>query len=56
MKKSDGRKNNKGHKGKAGRKEIEDKAVPVTVYIKKSRILAIGGIEQARIKAQIALQ
>ena len=55
-KKIDKRKFNKGKKGIAGRKSLGDKAIPVTVYIKDSRIEELGGIIKARETAKRVLQ
>lgn len=49
----DKRKNNKGIVGVAGRKKEDDPKKPVTVYVRQSRIDALGGIEKAR---EIALK
>ena len=45
--KKDGRINNGGHKN-SGRKDENDLAIPVTCYIKESRVNELGGIEVAR--------
>jgi hypothetical protein len=55
-KKQDGRKSNRGIIGKAGRKPIEDKKIPVTVYVPQSVISDLGGIENAREISLKALQ
>lgn len=46
---------NYGHK-KAGRKTVEDKKIPVQVYVKGSVIDAVGGIETARVIAKTAIE
>lgn len=48
MKRTDKRRHNKGVKGKAGRKPIEDKKIPVQVYYPSSKIELLGGIENVR--------
>jgi hypothetical protein len=57
-KKKDGRSKNRGFKGLAGRKKLEDKdkKAPITVYILKSKIDAMGGADIARKVAKSVLE
>lgn len=44
----DNRKSNKGHKGVAGRKPLEDKMILVGIYIRESEVNEKGGKDRVR--------
>lgn len=54
--KIDGRKNNRGIPGKAGRRKVEDKADQVLVSIRASQIEALGGKASVREICNQAIQ